>query len=82
MLTLAEKERIELLENETANLRNEVAMQRVLISGLLHSFFRGESSNESAFFDVLREELNKLPVVSVERQEFTHNLQQFIDRYR
>ena len=82
MLTQAEKERIELLENATANLRNEVAMQKVLIAGLLHSFFRGESSNESAFFDVLREELNKLSVVSVERQEFTHNIQQFIDRYR
>ncbi|ENO4204308.1 MULTISPECIES: hypothetical protein [Enterobacteriaceae] len=82
MLTTAEQQRIQFLENETETLRNEVAMQRVLISGLLHSFFRGQSPNESAFFDVLMEEINKLPEYSVERQDFTYNIQRFIDRYR
>ncbi|QXB23316.1 hypothetical protein I6L76_08425 [Lelliottia amnigena] len=82
MLSLAEMERIEQLEAEASNLRNDVAMQQILISGLLHSLFRNESSNQLAFFDVLREELNKLPLGSVKRQEFTHNLQQLIERYR
>lgn len=82
MLNLVEKERIEQLENEIARLREDVEMQQILLSGLLHSVLRGESSNQSAFLNILREELNKLPPGSLEREEFTYKLQELIERYR
>ena len=41
MLNLVEKERIEQLENEIARLREDVEMQQILLSGLLHSVLRG-----------------------------------------
>ncbi|EOT4021291.1 hypothetical protein [Escherichia coli] len=82
MLNLVEKERIEQLENEIARLREDVEMQQILLSGLLHSVLRGESSNQSAFLNILREELDKLPPGSLKRQEFTHKLQELIERYR
>jgi phospholipid N-methyltransferase len=82
MLNLVEKERIEQLENEIVRLREDVEMQQILLSGLLHSVLRGESSNQSAFLNILREELNKLPPGSLKRQEFTYKLQELIERYR
>ena len=82
MLNLVEKERIEQLENEIARLREDVEMQQILLSGLLHSVLRGESSNQSAFLNILREELNKLPPGSLKRQEFTYKLPELIERYR
>lgn len=82
MLSQIEKERIEQLENETAELRDELAAQQILISGLLHSLFRSESSNREAFFTILSEELNKLRFDFVKHQEFSHKIQQMIDRYR
>lgn len=82
MLNLVEKERIEQLENEIARLREDVEIQQILLSGLLHIVLRGESSNQSAFLNILREELNKLPPVSLKRQELTYKLQELIERYR
>lgn len=82
MLSQVEKERFEKLENETAELRNQVAIQQIVISGLLHSLFRNEPGEHSAFFSVLREELNTLPFGSFIQQDFTHSLQKWIDRYR
>ncbi|HFS6025131.1 hypothetical protein ACNAUL_05785 [Raoultella ornithinolytica] len=57
-------------------------MQQIMISGLLHSFFRNESSNQEAFFSVISEELNRLRFGSVKHQEFSHDIQQLLDRYR
>ncbi|MEQ0462535.1 hypothetical protein ABLV87_03495 [Klebsiella sp. JB_Kp018] len=82
MLSQIEKERIEQLENELKDQRNQIEMQQILISGLLHNFFRTETSNQSAFFEVLSEELNKLRLGSVKQQEFSHCIQQLVDRYR
>lgn len=82
MLSQVEKERFEKLENETAKLSNEVAMQQIVISGLLHTLFRTDSGDHSAFFSVLREELNKLPFGSVIQQDYSHSIQKLIDRYR
>ncbi|MEX0567331.1 hypothetical protein AB3X30_27300 [Raoultella terrigena] len=82
MLTQIEKDRIEKLENEVATLHKEVVMQQIMISGLLHSFFRNESSNQEAFFSVISEELNRLRFGSVKHQEFSHDIQQLLDRYR
>ena len=82
MLNPVERERIEQLENEISSLRDEVAVQRILVSGLIHSLFRTDSANQSAFFELLREELNKLPLGSGKQQEFTHLIQTLIDRYR
>ncbi|MFP2424055.1 hypothetical protein ACLEXA_21390 [Pseudescherichia vulneris] len=82
MLSLVEKERIEQLENEMVSLRKEIEMQQILISGLLHSLFHTKTSNHSAFFEVLSEELNKLRLGSVKQQEYSYHIQQVIDRYR
>jgi hypothetical protein len=82
MLSQAEKERIEQLENEVTNLRNEFAMQRIVVSGLLHSLLRSDSVHQSTFFTALREGLNKLPKGSTTQQDYTYEIQKWIELYR
>lgn len=79
-MSIIEMERIQKLEQETAKLRDEVAMSRIVISCLLQSQFRDNSSE--AFFQALRNELNNLPVGFMTQQDYTYKIQKWIDDYR
>lgn len=81
MLNQIEKERIEQLEKETEGLRRELTLQRMVISGFLHNLLRSDPQYQTAFFSVLRGELNKLPQGST-HQDYTYQIQKWIDLYK
>ena len=81
MLNEKEIERFELLENNLQQLRSEVKIQNLVISGLLNAYFTNKKYDHSLFYSAVRSELNKLPPGSDDQHIFMNAIEKWVNRY-
>lgn len=81
MLNEKEIERFELLEKELHQLRSEVKIQNLVISGFLNAYFTNKKHDHSLFYSAVRSELNKLPTGSDTQHLFMDSIQEWVSRY-
>lgn len=82
MLNEKEIERFELLEKNLQQLRSEVEIQNMVISGLLNTYFTNKKHDHSLFYSAVRNELNKLPPGSDNQHIFMNAIEKWVNRYK
>jgi len=81
MLNEKEIERFVLLEKNLQQLRSEVEIQNMVISGLLNAYFTNKKHDHSLFYSAVRSELNKLPPGSDNQHIFMNAIEKWVNRY-
>lgn len=81
MLNEKEIERFELLEKDLQQLRSEVKIQNMVISGLLNAYFTNKKHDHSLFYSAVRSELKKLPPGSDNQHIFMNAIEKWVNRY-
>ncbi|GDX05751.1 hypothetical protein [Buttiauxella sp. A111] len=79
MLNDAERERIKDLENTIHQLREELNIQRIVITGLIARLYTPEGDQIEKFTVGLRNAVTKKCYSTTKQQDYFHKIQKLID---
>lgn len=81
MLNEAEYEKIQLLENQIAKLQDKIDLQNIVITGLFSQVLNLAQGDYTQLTNTIRQELNKYPHQSDQRETYLETIQSLIDRF-